>query len=105
MNYFIGGFLLLLYVVPATAFRQQVVPDRLLGRVMAVNRVATWGFGATFGFFIGGVIAEATSRPVALLVSAVIQTTVPLLMFGFGSFRSIKTIEEAVALDNKKHAQ
>jgi hypothetical protein len=25
-------------------------------------------------------------------------------MFGFGSFRSIKTIEEAVALDNKKHA-
>ena len=57
MNYFIGGFLLLLYVVPATAFRQQVVPDRLLGRVMAVNRVATWGFGATFGFFIGGVIA------------------------------------------------
>jgi TPP-dependent trihydroxycyclohexane-1,2-dione (THcHDO) dehydratase len=53
---------------------------------------------------IGGVIAEATSRPVALLVSAVIETTVPLLMFGFGSFRSIKTIEEAVALDNKKHA-
>ena len=103
-NFFLGGFLLLLYVVPATAFRQQVVPDRLLGRVMSVNRVATWGFGATFGFFIGGVIAEATSRPVALLVSAVIQTTVPLLMFGFGSFRSIKSIEEAVALDNKKHA-
>jgi hypothetical protein len=25
-------------------------------------------------------------------------------MFGFGSFRSIRTIEEAVALDNKKHA-
>jgi hypothetical protein len=25
-------------------------------------------------------------------------------MFGFGSFRSIKTIEEAVALDNRKHA-
>jgi MFS family permease len=104
VNYFIGGFLLLLYVVPATAFRQQVVPDRLLGRVMSVNRVATWGFGATFGFFIGGVIAEATSRPIALLVSATIQTLVPLLMFGFGSFRSIKSIEEAVALDNKKRA-
>jgi MFS family permease len=103
-NFFLGGFLLLLYVVPATAFRQQVVPDRLLGRVMSVNRVATWGFGATFGFFIGGVIAEATSRPIALLVSATIQTLVPLIMFGFGSFRSIKSIEEAVALDNKKHA-
>jgi hypothetical protein len=25
-------------------------------------------------------------------------------MFGFGSFRSIKTIEEAVVLDNRKHA-
>jgi MFS family permease len=104
INYFFGGFLILLYVVPATAFRQQVVPDRLLGRVMAVNRVATWGFGATIGFVLGGIIAEATSRPVALLVSAVIQTAVPLAMFGFGSFRSIRTIEEAVALDNKKHA-
>jgi hypothetical protein len=104
INYFFGGFLILLYVVPATAFRQQVVPDRLLGRVMAVNRVATWGFGATIGFVLGGIIAEATSRPIALLVSAVIQTAVPLVMFGFGSFRSIKTIEEAVALDNRKHA-
>ena len=104
INYFFGGFLLLLYIVPATAFRQQVVPDRLLGRVMAVNRVATWGFGATIGFVVGGIIAEATSRPIALLVSAILQTAVPLVMFGFGSFRSIRTIEEAVALDNRKHA-
>ena len=105
INYFFGGFLLLLYVVPATAFRQQVVPDRLLGRVMAVNRVATWGFGATLGFVIGGIIAEATSRPTALFVSAILQTAVPLVMFGFGSFRSLRTIEEAVALDNRKHAR
>ena len=104
INYFFGGFLLLLYIVPATAFRQQVVPDRLLGRVMAVNRVATWGFGATLGFVLGGIIAEATSRPVALLVSAVLQTTAPLIMFGFGTFRSLRTIKEAVALDNRKHA-
>ena len=104
INYFFGGFLLLLYIVPATAFRQQVVPDRLLGRVMAVNRVATWGFGATIGFVVGGIIAEATSRPISLLVSAILQTAVPLVMFGFGSFRSIRTIEEAVALDNRKHA-
>jgi len=104
INYFFGGFLLLLYIVPATAFRQQVVPDRLLGRVMAVNRVATWGFGATIGFVVGGIIAEATSRPIVLLVSAILQTAVPLVMFGFGSFRSIRTIEEAVALDNRKHA-
>ena len=55
-------------------------------------------------FFIGGVIAEATSRPLALLVSATIQTIVPLIMFGLGSFRSLRSIEEAVALDNKKHA-
>ncbi len=101
VNYFFGGFLLLLYVVPANAFRQQVVPDRLLGRVMAVNRVATWGFGATLGFLAGGIIAEATSRPIALFVSAILQTSVPLVMFGLGSFRSIRTIEEAVALDNR----
>jgi hypothetical protein len=66
--------------------------------------VATWGFGATFGFFIGGVIAEATSRPIALLVSATIQTIVPLIMFGLGGFRSLRSIEEAVALDKRKHA-
>jgi len=105
INYFFGGFLLLLYIVPATAFRQQVVPDRLLGRVMAVNRVATWGFGATLGFVLGGIIAEATSRPVALLVSSALQITAPLIMFGFGSFRSLRTIEEAVALDNRKHVR
>jgi len=104
INYFFGGFLLLLYIVPATAFRQQVVPDRLLGRVMAVNRVATWGFGATLGFVLGGIIAEATSRPVALLVSSALQITAPLIMFGFGTFRSLRTIKEAVALDNRKHA-
>ena len=57
LNYFLGGFFMLLYVVPITSYRQLAVPDRLLGRVTAVTRVATWGFGATLGFAVGGVIA------------------------------------------------
>ena len=102
INYFFGGLFMLLYVVPITSYRQLAVPDRLLGRVTAVTRVATWGFGATFGYAIGGVIAEATNRPVALLVAAVLQTAVPIAIFGTKRFRSLRSIEQAVRLDAKR---
>ena len=102
LNYFLGGFFMLLYVVPITSYRQLAVPDRLLGRVTAVTRVATWGFGATLGFAVGGVIADATSRPLALLVAATLQTVVPIAIFGSRRFRSLQSIEQAVALDAKR---
>lgn len=98
-NFFIGGYFLLIYVVPVTTFRQQAVPDRLLGRIMSINRTLTWGFGATFGYVVGGLLGNAFSRPTALLVGAILQTVIPLLMFGYARIWRYPTIELAARHD------
>ena len=103
-NFFIGGYFLLIYVVPVTTFRQQAVPDRLLGRVMSINRTLTWGFGATFGYLLGGVLGNAFGRPNALIVGAVLQTLVPLVIFGFARIWRYPTIESAANFDNRAAA-
>jgi len=103
-NFFIGGYFLLIYVVPVTTFRQQAVPDRLLGRIMSINRTLTWGFGATFGYLLGGVLGNAFGRPTALIVGAVLQTLVPLVIFGFARIWRYPTIESAAKFDNRAAA-
>jgi MFS family permease len=103
-NFFIGGFFLLIYVVPVTTFRQQAVPDRLLGRIMSINRTLTWGFGATFGYLLGGVLGNAFGRPTALIVGAVLQTAIPLVIFGFARIWRYPTIEAAAKFDNERAA-
>ena len=103
-NFFIGGYFLLIFVVPVTTFRQQAVPDRLLGRVMSINRTLTWGFGATFGYLLGGVLGNAFGRPNALIVGAVLQTLVPLVIFGFARIWRYPTIESAANFDNRAAA-
>jgi len=103
-NFFIGGYFLLIYVVPVTTFRQQAVPDRLLGRVMSINRTLTWGFGATFGYLLGGVLGNAFGRPNALIVGAVLQTVIPLVIFGFARIWRYPTIESAANFDNRAAA-
>ena len=103
-NFFIGGYFLLIYVVPVTTFRQQAVPDRLLGRVMAINRTLVWGFGATLGFLLGGVLGNAFGRPTALIVGAVLQTVIPLVIFGFARIWRYPTIESAANFDNRAAA-
>jgi MFS family permease len=103
-NFFIGGFFLLIYVVPVTTFRQQAVPDRLLGRIMSINRTLTWGFGATFGYLLGGVLGNAFGRPTALIVGAVLQTVIPLVIFGFARIWRYPTIESAARFDNERAA-
>ena len=104
-NFFLGGVFLMIYVVPVSTFRQLVIPDRLLGRVMGVNRMATWGAGATVGFAAGGVIATATDRPTALIIGAVMQTLVPLAMFGGARIWRHRTIAAAVASDTRAAAR
>jgi len=103
-NFFIGGFFLLIYVVPVTTFRQQAVPDRLLGRVMSINRTLTWGFGATLGFVLGGLLGNAFGRPNALIVGAVLQTVIPLVIFGLARIWRYPTIESAARFDNERAA-
>jgi MFS family permease len=103
-NFFIGGFFLLIYVVPVTAYRQQAVPDRLLGRMMSINRTLAWGFGATLGFLLGGILGNAFGRPTALIVGAVLQTAIPLVILGFARIWRYPTIESAARFDNERAA-
>jgi MFS family permease len=103
-NFFIGGFFLLIYVVPVTTYRQQAVPDRLLGRMMSINRTLAWGFGATLGFLLGGILGNAFGRPTALIVGAVLQTAIPLVIFGFARIWRYPTIESAARFDNERAA-
>ena len=103
-NFFIGGFFLLIYVVPVTTFRQRAVPDRLLGRVMSINRTLTWGFGATLGFVVGGLLGSTFGRPNALIVGAVLQTVIPLVIFGLARIWRYPTIESAARFDNERAA-
>ena len=103
-NFFFGGFFLLLYVVPITTFRQLAVPDRVLGRVMSVNRALTWGLGATLGYAFGGVLANATDRPTALIIGGALQLFVPLVIFGRARIWRWRTIEESAAADERAAA-
>jgi MFS family permease len=103
-NFFIGGFFLLIYVVPVTTYRQQAVPDRLLGRVMSIHRTLTWGFGATFGYVLGGLLGNAFGRPNALIVGAVLQTVIPIVIFGYARIWRHPTIESAANFDNRAAA-
>ena len=103
-NFFIGGYFLLIYIVPVTTYRQQAVPDRLLGRVMSINRTLAWGFGATLGFVLGGLLGNAFGRPNALIVGAVLQTVIPIVIFGYARIWRYPTIESAAKFDNRAAA-
>jgi predicted MFS family arabinose efflux permease len=52
-----------------STLRQFVTPDRLLGRVTAVVRVAVWGCIA-IGSLVGGVLAESIGLRATLIVGA-----------------------------------
>ena len=99
-NFFFGGLFLALWVVPVLSYRATVIPDALRGRVMGIIRVLTFGCGATFGYAVGGVLANATSRPVALVVSAVLQLVVPIAMYGGARIWRLRTIAGAARADN-----
>jgi len=59
-----------------STLRQALTPDRLLGRVTAVVRVATWGSMAV-GALVGGVLAESLGVRQTVLLSGVL----PLIGF------------------------
>jgi hypothetical protein len=71
---------------------------------MAINRTLVWGLGATFGFLLGGVLGNAFGRPAALIVGAVLQTVIPLVIFGYARIWRYPTIEAAARFDNERAA-
>jgi len=55
----VWGSAYMLVIVNAVSYRQQVTPERLLGRVNTAGRMLSWGVGWTFGAVVGGVLGKA----------------------------------------------
>jgi MFS family permease len=73
--------------VVGTSYRQASVPPRLLGRVVATNRVLTWG-PLPLGALLGGVLGEALGVRAALLVVALLLLTEPLWVLTTPAWRN-----------------
>lgn len=77
---FVGGLSGAIWNVIAVSFRQQVTPDRLLGRVNSAYRLVAWGT-MPIGAFVGGVLAEGLGlRPTFVLMWIIALTTVGIAL-------------------------
>lgn len=65
--------------VPALAVRQEVTPDRLLGRVVSSFRVVGWA-GVPLGALLGGVVTDLAGVRTAYLTAAAMLVVVTVLM-------------------------
>ncbi|WP_329475981.1 MFS transporter [Kribbella sp. NBC_01484] len=54
----VWGSAYVLVIVNAVSYRQQVTPEKLLGRVNTAARMLSWGVGWTFGSVVGGVLGK-----------------------------------------------
>lgn len=55
----VWGSAYVLVIVNAVSYRQQVTPEKLLGRVNTAGRMLSWGVGWTFGAVVGGLLGKA----------------------------------------------
>jgi MFS family permease len=55
----VWGSAYMLVIVNAISYRQQVTPEKLLGRVNTAGRMLSWGVGWTLGSAVGGVLGNA----------------------------------------------
>ncbi|TDW75975.1 MFS transporter [Kribbella pratensis] len=55
----VWGSAYVLVIVNAISYRQQVTPEKLLGRVNTAGRMLSWGVGWTLGSVVGGVLGNA----------------------------------------------
>lgn len=68
---FAGGVGMMLWNIPTVSFRQNVTPDRLLGRVNSAYRLLAWG-ALPLGAALGGLLGELLGiRPVFAVMGAV----------------------------------
>ena len=56
-----------LVIVNSISYRQQVTPERLLGRVNTAGRMLSWGLGWTGGAVVAGALSTRIGLPWALL--------------------------------------
>ncbi|HET7480926.1 MAG TPA: MFS transporter [Rubrobacteraceae bacterium] len=87
----VGGFAAFAWNVLTFALRQTLIPDRLLGRVTSVYRLAGVGSGA-FGALIGGLLAKHFGLSAPFWFSAAVMI---LAALAFLPFVNNRTVSEA----------
>jgi MFS family permease len=89
----VTGLLPVVYNVIFGSLRQQLIPDRLLGRVNSAYSLCTYG-AVPLGALLGGALADRFGLPAPFLVAGIL---IPVM--GVLALRSInrRTIEQALA--------
>lgn len=73
----LGTFGMMLWNIPTVSFRQDVVPDRLLGRLNSAYRLLAWGV-MSIGAGLGGLLGELLGvRPVFAVMGL---SVVPMML-------------------------
>jgi MFS family permease len=93
----LGGLCVVTFNVVLESLRQQLVPDRLLGRVISAFRLFSYG-AVPLGALIGGVLARSFGLPAPFLVAGVAIPVMTLLILPFVNRR---TVEHALAVAEK----
>jgi MFS family permease len=80
----LSSFVSVLWNVITVAFRQSIIPDRLLGRVNSVYRFFAWGM-MPLGSLLGGIVVSATEplwgRDLALRMPFLLSAGVWVILF------------------------
>lgn len=89
----VTGLFPVIYNVIFGSLRQQLIPDRLLGRVNSAYSLCTYG-SVPLGALLGGVLAGRFGLPAPFLVAGILIPAMGLL-----ALRSVnhRTIEQALA--------
>jgi Na+/melibiose symporter-like transporter len=90
----LGGLCVVTFNVILESLRQQLIPDRLLGRVISAFRLFSYG-AVPLGALLGGVLARGFGLPAPFLVAGVAIPLVTLLILPFVNRR---TVEQALAV-------
>jgi predicted MFS family arabinose efflux permease len=94
------GLFVVTFNVIMGSLRQQLIPDRLLGRVISAFRLFSYG-SVPLGALFGGVVASRFGLPAPFLVAGVALPLMALLALPFVNRR---TVEQALAAVGQEDA-
>jgi hypothetical protein len=86
----IAGFAIIVFNVVGGSYRQEIIPARLMGRVVAANRMVTWGV-VPLGSLTAGWLAASVGVRSALwvLASGLVLAPLSLVAAGFAKLREL----------------
>ena len=93
--FFVGGILLTSWSVITVSLRQQITPDRLLGRVNSGYRLLAWG-SMPLGALVGGGLAEVFGLQAVFVIMGVLALILLVGMF-WVTDAAIEAAERAAA--------